>query len=194
MKMCLLGVLMGFSVMVLGQEVTAKDTVVAGMKWTCLIREDFPGQIKSISSSGRFLSRNSKNVFEYIRTASAAGKPENGVYTNKVIFVVEYNDEEEKSNTITTGFKVRKPRLVLKTGVNTSVSSLKLNQENEIFITCPDIDPFFKPYFRVVKGSCMISGTDGRGRLVLVPNTVGKVSISVSSGGRLIGTLSFLVK
>jgi len=58
----------------------------------------------------------------------------------------------------------------------------------------PALGALYKPSFRVTKGSAQITGTNGKGKVVIIPTRPGKVTIAVSSGGKLIGTQTFGVR
>jgi gliding motility-associated protein GldM len=133
---------------------------------------------------------------EYKRLASASGKADkDGLFTNSYVATIEVpdplNPAEMKKFTETIKYKVAKPVIKVESG---AVSALYLNCGNALNITVPALGAMYKPKFTVTKGAASITGTNGKGKVVIIPTKPGKVTIRVSSGGQTIGSQTFGVR
>ncbi|UXP33758.1 gliding motility protein GldM [Reichenbachiella agarivorans] len=88
----------------------------------------------------------------------------------------------------TIEYTVSKPVIQIQSA---SVQALYLNCGNELTVNVPALGTSYNPVFNA-KGGSTIKGAD-RGDVTIVP-TSAKVTLSVSSGGNLIGTEEFKVK
>ncbi|MCC5919273.1 MAG: gliding motility protein GldM [Cyclobacteriaceae bacterium] len=127
------------------------------------------GKIEFTATAGNYDSEgNAKKSFKAEITINQAGK--DTTFTNDVEYFVVRPVIQVQSQ---------------------SVSALYLNCGNELNIQVPALGNAYQPSFNAQGGSAMAGSK--RGEVTIVPNT-SKVTVSVSSGGNLIGTETFNVR
>jgi gliding motility-associated protein GldM len=175
------------------------NTVVAGTKYRAQIfLTAFSDKIQPVISVGSQKLKVVNGKGEYTRTASTSGKPDkDGLYTNSYKAIIEVpdplNPSVMKKFEEVVKFKVAKP--VIKVESDVAVS-LYANCGNALNITVPALGALYKPTFTVKGGSAVasITGTNGKGKLVIIPKKPGKISVTVISSGKTIGVQTFAVK